>query len=391
MCVKMFNMEFGECNIIETTNQCLIVDYGSIHREGNTLDNVKKEIDNNYLVSLNGLITHFHEDHYNGFSYLLSRYPHKYQFEQFFLPHIFQAYEHPNTLDYVLIDTYIRSKLKRSMPKETILDMISSVLNTGVGYTLLKRGDTFSTPGGNATVLWPEPQKVYSQLQKLNPYLYIPEDEIEMIFSISDSITRLLSNEQASGNINEERIRFNKLIHNGVSFNDNMTGKIRTYSGATYEATDSNSFYSRPDIKLLLSEILNKKIDHNYCLVFQTSHFGKGYLFTGDISLPVLKRILTLSDSSLLKNYYAVKAPHHGTKSHYCSELFNSKFINIDNVFISNGKGNKRYGKISKEYKHKAFHVICTNSEVDRCENYSSCISKNCGINQSTIPDYYII
>ena len=385
MCVKMFNMEFGECSFIETTHRCLIVDYGSIYRKGNTLDNVKKEIDNNYPVSLNGLITHFHEDHYNGFSYLLSRYPHIYRFEQFFLPHIFQTYEHPNTLDYVLIDTYIRS-----MPKETILDMISSVLNAGVGYTLLKRGDTFSTPGGNATVLWPEPQKVYSQLQKLNPYLYIPEDEINEIFSISDSITSILLSEQKSNNINEEKIKFDRLIHNDIAINDNMSGTIKTYSGATYEITSSNEFYSRPDIKLLLSEILNNKIDHNYCLVFQTSHFGKDYLFTGDISLPVLKELLTLSNPCLRGDYYAVKAPHHGTKSHYCSELFNCSDINIDKVFISNGNGNKRYGKISKEYINKKFRVICTNSDIDRCDNSSGCNSKKCGIHVKIIP-YYII
>ena len=386
----MFNMEFGECSIIETTDTCLIVDCGSIYRN-NTFDNVKQELDNIYPIELNGLITHFHEDHYNGFSYLFSKYPHKYHFEHFFLPHIFQADDHPNTLDYVLIDTYIRSKLKRPMSKETILDMISNVLNTGVGYTLLKRGDTFSTPGGNATVLWPEPQNVYSQLQKLNPYLYIPDDDIKVIFYITDSIIEKLLSEEKVDNISKEKRAFNQLINNSIAYSDDNNGTIRTYSGATYEANDSNDFYSRPDIQLLLSKIINNRIDHNYCLVFQNSHFGKDYLFTGDISLPTLKKILKLSDPCLLKDFYAVKAPHHGTKSHYCSELFNNPHIHIDNVFISNGKGNNHYGKISKEYNNKAFHVICTNSEINRCENYSSCISKNCGINQSTIPDYYII
>ena len=195
--------------------------------------------------------------------------------------------------------------------------------------------------------------------------------------------------------LNETISSFNSLLYQDTLSLDNESvisdGIIKTYTGVTFKANSLEEFYSRADIKLLLSEITKKRIDHEYCIVFQNEHFTNNCLFTGDINASILNDLLDKTNPNMIKHYYAVKAPHHGTKSHYCPNLFNNTNVRIKKVFISNGDGNKRYGKISKEYTNKSFDVICTNSSIDRCEKQGKCKSRLCGIDQNSIPVFQTI
>ena len=93
-----------------------------------------------------------------------------------------------------------------------------------------------------------------------------------------------------------------------------------------------------------------------------------GVLMTGDVPKPILTKLVKggFGTPRLRESYAVIKAPHHGTSSHFCAILPRSRYF-----CISNGEGNKNYHKITEQYEHvygclgKKADIRCTNP---RCE-----------------------
>lgn len=95
---------------------------------------------------------------------------------------------------------------------------------------------------------------------------------------------------------------------------------------------------------------------------------NQSLLMTGDVLQSTLKRLSNgdIGTPKLKEKYAVIKAPHHGTDSHFCAILPTSHFF-----CISNGDGNKGYQRISEQYEHvygcrgKKSDIRCTNPRCD--------------------------
>lgn len=118
-------------------------------------------------------------------------------------------------------------------------------------------------------------------------------------------------------------------------------------------------------------------------LVFQerTEEQGKdcennGVLMTGDVTKPILTKLANgkLGTPKLHESYAVIKAPHHGTESHFCAILPRCRYF-----CISNGDGNRRYKKITEQYEHvygclgKKTEIRCTNPRCEFLETKQCC------------------
>lgn len=102
----------------------------------------------------------------------------------------------------------------------------------------------------------------------------------------------------------------------------------------------------------------------------------KVILMTGDATKAVLNKIIKntrIQPSMPLHHHYSIlKAQHHGTKTHFVSNIPAAK-----QILISNGKCNgRKYGKISHEWSHvprlKSSSIACTDKDFCECSVLSN-------------------
>lgn len=371
MNVTMLQMDFGESILLnEGDDACLMIDCGSKSDPARcrTLFQYAEQQVIPY-THREAMISHFHEDHYNGFrAFQISI------FDCVYIPHIFTAKQHPNMVDYLLMRDYLRSRInKNGKPHYTLLQLLENMPKIGKQFQLLKRGDKFQFQKNTAEVLWPCPAAVNRDVAESGVLDRIPEDLCEEVFRVSDQISVLVVRYGGS---------------NSLVLGRNFAGDFEGIKAAAEALPADYRFPEDTDPKELLDafhwkfpKVIN---DHKYCLVFQirSASDQKQYLFTGDARTEDLQRIIRNADLAiaLRKNFYAVKAPHHGTVSHYCTDLFDNPSYQIEIVFISHGKGFGHYGKIYKEYIRKCFSTVCTNYSYAECPDFPYCTSRCCGL-----------
>lgn len=368
MDVKMFQMDCGESILIHCDDECLLVDCGS--RSGMTtaqplFDNVINEC-TKYTFK-QALITHFHDDHINGFMYITDK---KTNFSRVYIPHIFTVGQHWNLIDYKLIEYYLSQKKIKKRKNFSLLDLLKRMVQTKSRITLLKRGSHFSSCNSKNDVLWPKPEELKNIRFDDEIWKYFPEDFCDDVFAISNQICNIYREANNSeqyddyilGTINDIENQIKKLIAHPLKQN--------------IDSDEFKAFYKR----LLQQVRIN---DNNTSIVFQTN-IKNNYLFTGDIGKSYLKNIVSSSYSDRIMihdSFFAIKAPHHGTVTHYLPELFGtSSTINTKIVFISNGKS-KSTGTIYEEYPKNAntkiYKLICTNRDSLKCQNANTTVNNN--------------
>lgn len=408
MNVKMFQMGCGESILMHDDNEYLLIDFGS-HPNKKSLtayfNNTLTYLQSNYY-KLNGsaMISHFHEDHINGFLYLINNSTIK--FQTVYIPHIFTTEEHINLIDYMLMDYYLKNRMvPKSNGSMSFLSLLKSMINTQKGYTLLKRTDTFKLCDSINEVLWPIPQELLDDDFIIGDPavndIPLPVYVVKRIFEISERICNLViqnNGRELSQYFTREITEFEEEINNIDDFLFGDNNEYIQLCNGTYISKDDykNNFFNYKIVSKYIN-YLNKKLkvkDNETSIVFQTNNTNyKDYLFTGDITYSHINKIIMNIDGTLqLKNnFFAVKAPHHGTKSHYSLDLLNH--TNPQIVFISNGEGGHA-GPICSEYSNSTkFRLICTNdqSSTKKC-NGGPCIGAFCPI-KVCIPslDYFDI
>jgi beta-lactamase superfamily II metal-dependent hydrolase len=364
MNVKMYQMGCGESILMEHDNELLMIDFGSQdwRNRRNHYNYVESKLSN---CKMDALITHFHEDHISGFINLMKN--RIISFNTIYIPHVFTVGSHFNLIDYMLMDYYLQNKKTKGLP---LLSLIKAICNNNGKYTLLKRGECFNVGGCINEVLWPIPNVIDRYLKEKNDYdIPIPISVMNKIMEISDEICEFFT-EHNSVEINDYiqllnqfEYQITELLETKIIKQD---GKYIGLLNGTYIArTDYENYRNNINVHKFISSLKKKlKINNNaFSIVFQTDKVNdRRYLFTGDVTPKNINLIINNDDKTvtLKSDFFAVKAPHHGTKSHYVPNLYT--YTDPEVVFISNGKGGHA-GRIDSEYsKSKKYRLICTNT-----------------------------
>lgn len=357
--IKMYNVGFGESILLDNSvDQCLLVDCGSeMNDKEKVFTGIYDELYN--YKHRTALITHFHDDHINGFIKMIEK--HHHVFDEIYIPNIFFERINPllevnglNLVDLEIVK-YLLEQKKVKNGHLSILELLKALVKSMSKIKVAERGDTIQLVGCKFEVLWPNPhylldKKTEESLMKTIPIL---NNIIHQIYMISDQITEIY--QSMLENNGEENIRYNLARINSI--------EERIIDFPSLEV-------SKHVLQKWLDKI--KRIENNTSIVMQSKSFKPSVLLTGDIIDSTMEKIFEDYYEPNIKtyDYYTIiKAPHHGTDSNHFVKF--DIYTKFDYIFISNGETNKsKRGKISKKYdsNFKNYLLCCTNNDNERCQ-----------------------
>lgn len=361
MKIKMFKMGFGESILLSEGESCLLVDCGSESKNKNGyFKSVENELVN--YSSRSAIITHFHNDHINGFMEILNST--EINFDRIYIPYIFTVAKHPNQVDFELIKYFLMRINFPNSRRLTLWEFLKKLVDKEKNIHLLERkSGAFSELGRSFDVLWPVPEKLINKRLEsvLKKKLDFLSEYINDIYHLSDEISKLYENIQYSDNI--------RLVREQIPNIDIELQDLDSIIGEQISSEEINANFKNI-VQQCISSIRNNK--NNSSIVCQNSGGEKVSLLTGDIPPNIMDKILLneyMPNINIHKRYYAIKAPHHGTESGYsnfgCHCTFNY-------LLISNGEtpNEKKRGQVTYQYNPlvRNYKILCTNTVKTRCE-----------------------
>lgn len=319
--IEMYKVGFGDCFICsdnEGKNK-MLVDCGSI---GTISQNIIQEIDWSLSKSHNYLmITHFHDDHYNG----LTRLNKGLKFDEIYLPNFFTRK--------IITLQFIALANKKNMINSNVADESYNIaLNLLMSIPMLARHfingtrviflnklygihNSYNHRNGldSLRILWPDMSYVEQHASIL----------LETIMPVlSDESNMLLD-----GYVNNYIEVIGRSYDNGILY----------FHPGSREALDSilsSIEQCQRNLNVILSqEELSEfsEFQNKLCLCFDNiyGNIDNPVLFLSDIRKSCYKQLITVND---LADYYStIKVPHHGTKLCYIGNLPNSDSLLIPN------------------------------------------------------------
>lgn len=357
-------------------SECLLIDCGSESIDASTrFDSIYSVLTKHCRKS--ALISHFHNDHINGFINFSTKPSMCPKFDTVYIPNIF-TYNHPNHIDLEIVKYILELYLLRSGTL-CVWDLLQSLVNTTSNIVFLQRGDTFHVCSNKFETLWPLPNlDVFRIFENAIKYTSLSQNSISSIFSISDEITE----QYLSFNNSQDLQQYHKTL-------EGLKPKISELTNIAATLRDLE-----PSRVNTLIHSLKRKANET-SIVCQSKYNNTPLLLTGDISSSILKKIETnqfIPDIPMYEMYYFIKAPHHGTKAYYYD--FHVPF-NI--LGISNGLTlHPNRGRICCDYivNQINYTVYCTNSGVFRCNNMvADCISygNHCKCMPTTLKEEFVL
>lgn len=373
MGLRMYNVEFGDGFLLLGQAEHLLVDLGSIDRTVN-FDPIRDDIRSLCgSAQLSLVLTHFHKDHWSGLrdQPAAHRLP---AMRRVYLPDLF-GLRVPGRQDAVagsLLGELLESVVLDQKPEFTLAQLLRQVLPAAGGrVVLLRRGERFTADGTEYEVLWPRlkakditrrRRAAFRRfLDRLEGGVEAPEGEgiWRTVSDLADVLLRDFAEEMdlpRQLDLFPPQLPGYQLMMERVSRLAQRMRVVYTLGGRPFQ--EQMHYYAKA-----LQEDWNR-----VSLVFQGCPPGGGILMTGDAPKGVLKEQAkgAYGPPYFLDGYQIIKAPHHGTGSHFCGSLPPCEFL-----CISNGTGNQHYQKISQDYE-TTYGVLgrrttlrCTN---DRCE-----------------------
>lgn len=375
--LRMYNVEFGDAFLLYGEEENLLVDLGSIDAGFNfcpVRDSIRHECVGKQLSLL---LTHFHKDHWSGLHNQVAGHclP---TLKMVYLPDIFKM-RMWGKLDIVmrsLLGDFLESVILQQRPHFSLAELLREVL-PGLPkdkICLLARGDVFHVGGKNYEVLWPR--------------LSSEDVAVKRDKALRDFLERIEGKLSAAGEANKLWDTLD--IMATILLRDFASSQDIQYEEAVWDDQRSyEDMYLRTQkMATILANVCQKDKDFREKVHYYTGALSKNWnrvslvfhelenkslLMTGDVLGSTLKH-LSNGDygAPLLKEKYEViKAPHHGTDSHFCA------ILPASHVFcISNGEGNRSYHKISEKYEYvygcrgKKSEIRCTNPRCDYSERY---------------------
>ena len=360
MDVTMFQMGFGESILIHQDDSCLLVDCGSESKHSNEyFDDVVKELEKYTKRSL--LISHFHEDHMNGVKYL---YDHCTQgFDIVFLPNIF---EKGNKALELLIVQHLKDLGTKKSESYQLWQLLLNLIKAKNQVQLIQRGDDFVGSACQFRALWPvnDNKKVVALWNQIEASANNIGFSLQQISEAADWLRETMRWITEDGDVAVKYSRAEEAV--SASFENFLNLRTRYIELISRKDEDAKRKTTQ------LQALFKKLKDNEHSIVFHTVDGHQlQVLMTGDATK---ESILDIANNSVLPyisikdNYHVLKAPHHGTATHYCDL---SPWFNYDRLLISNGETPKSSrGPIAEQYllNGRAKHVYCTNTIRSRCE-----------------------
>lgn len=371
--IELHDVEYGDCTVLVGHNQSiLMVDCGSVSqytRQSRTeIDSRFQAIFSRYAGARQRqfLLTHHHRDHMNGFLKKLRQDPG--YFDRVYIPALPTAKRgaHP-MLEFAVFSHFFAAPQSDFAQVNTTCLALFHLLDKTVGSErifTLRAGDVFSFDNTFYAVLSPEPAGfpcdplLSEAAEALNVCLSSPFHtgcEAELL-RVKDEFLRIFEKcQRAFAPSNREAPGRRRILLDAL---DDLWARLEAMRGeisASPAAPDIREILDRPVLRNLYTETQN-----DLSLVFHNLRTGASnadILMTGDVSDTVLARLAP----KLYDGYYAVKAPHHGTESHYSAVLGD---LAIAHLLISNGDYHAG-GEISQRY----VDMEC----IKHCTNYGAC------------------
>lgn len=375
MDTRFYNCGFGDCFRLDSDSNHLYVDFG-IHKNSMTVGNRQKrydEIIDDIPQNSDFLLTHYHEDHYDGVLYMGDNNNNNKHFRNIYIPDIWSIKESISAVELVLLrGLFTKSILKNDL---TLYDFLIRICNINSTINFVQRGDIIQ---GNYIALWPEPKHLGKTAEKILEKIKLGDElnreVIEVVRKLSVNLRNIIF-EMREG------------IHadNCKSIIDKLNNEKLAYESI------SNLVISNSDIRQKLSNFSN-----DISIVFQNinnsnNNSNENVLFTGDISNK--RRIWNLMEQNtdniaeMHKKYKIIKIPHHGTNisRHYHS------FTNISDentiYLIPNGMiKNTRWficDKYARDSQKTKSTVICVDNKA--CNAACAGLSNKCNCHEKKL------
>lgn len=380
--IELHNVEYGECIVLGGgRGEILMVDCGSMNRvrreDGRELSLcVNEGILERYrrAPSRAFLLSHCHRDHLSGFWNLLGKEP-KY-FNQIFLPaspcdHLGRAL----LLEFALfIFVFLRDQTDYSRANIASLRLYERASRASGPETVrgLAAGDSFTFDNVTYDVLWPRREDYpFSDLfanavEELNVELsspFLPSCAAKFQ-ALKNEFCRACCRAASGMPLTEETVSACTSLLLQI---DELAPQLNLLP----PAPDVREILNRPVVRTAYADELNAA-----SLVFHNRRTQEAslddILMTGDAAPETFDAIA----DQLYPGYYILKAPHHGTASHW-SHLFSE--LSADHILISTGDYDKG-GKIAPEYAEFPAVKHCTNAApCDWCQ------SRGCSCNRMAV------
>lgn len=374
--VELHDVEYGDCTVLVGQNrQILMVDCGSVSRYARRgeeeIDRRFNEIFSRYAPAAQRqfLLTHYHRDHMSGFLKQVKKDPG--YFDRVYLPALPCDKRGVNpVLEFAVFAHFFAVPQSDFAQVNTTCLRIFDALNDSVGADrifTLGGGDIFTFDGAFYEVLSPARNEPFpfdailtETVENLNICLSSPFHtgrETEFL-ETKDAFVRLYMQCQTAFAPSDRATPGRRRI---------LLDSLRDLLGRM-EDMRSNLAHSpaAPDIQDILNQSVVRNVytetQNDLSLVFHNRR-SRGpsnldILMTGDVSDEVLRRI----SGKLFDGYYIVKAPHHGTESHFSNVIGD---LAVAHLLISNGDYHAG-GEISQRYIDMECIKHCTNTGACR-------------------------
>ena len=357
--IELHDVEYGDCTVlVGRSNSILMVDCGSVSRytrQGETeIDRRFAEIFDRYSGARQRqfLLTHCHRDHMNGFLKKLRQDPN--YFDRVYIPALPAAARSAcPILEFAVFSHFFSVPQSDFAQVNTTCLRLFSLLDGTVGAErifTLRAGDVFALDGDFYAVLSPEPAAfpfdpmLAEAAEALNVCLASPFHtgcEAEFLRVKDEFLSIIERCQRAFPPSDRETPGRRRVLLDALADLWDRLEAMRAEIARSPAAPDIREILDRPVLRTLYTETLN-----DLSLVFHNVRAGGAssadILMTGDVSGAVLSRLAP----KLYDGYYAVKAPHHGTESHYSPVLGD---IAAAHLLISNGDYHAG-GEISQRY-----------------------------------------
>lgn len=371
MKIRMYECGFGDCFRLREQNQVdLYVDFG-IHKNS-WAGNDKKIRFDGIIADMDDekdfLLTHYHEDHFNGAIYMA-----KNTSRRFNDVYISDVWNMPGSV-YIISLTLLRGIFTKSvmLGQNTLIDFLESICTKHSRIHFISRGMKFHND--QYIALWPEKNYVARKAQRMFEKLQddLGSTNLERIERIANQLNVLVVTMANSGQqgLVDDVYRFNELREEYLEVQesfDNLYGSI----------------YNR-NFQYKLTNFGNET-----SIVFQNYKGDRNVLFTGDFGK---KRNWTFIENNKdglvdMHSYYEIiKIPHHGTKSYYHS--FVGKIKDTSTLLIPNGYLRQNLQSWYVNLKYKSDFVTVKNKTV--CTHNATCLGSVCPKGRCIYPNLYL-
>lgn len=403
MKVRMYNVEFGESILLDGETENLLVDFGSEKGDDTLLtkvaDDIMRESAGKCIYSM---LSHFHKDHINGF--LKTNLSQSVEIKKLFIPSVVEMDTKGGRISCaqieVLKDIFEAIILQKKgsgskNPEITLYSLLKKIMDTKShvrSVHFLKRGDSFFFENSRYDVLWPDFDhiklhgKTVKKVIKVSEWLGIVQksdgkddgaEEKKISFRLVDEfigaiveVYKELAAQEESGDFSPESRE--------EQYRDLMNEAAEKYEKIVQLIQEKALVLDDDQITELQAVV--RSIGNNQNRISIVCHNIEAedesrIMLTGDVENTDLELIVN-NDPQLkvsmpiAERYAIIKAPHHGTDTHYIPTLPQSKYI-----LTSNGGGNKAY--------HPIFHCYggfygANRGSIMKCTNRMDCTKYRC-------------